>query len=96
MPTNTDNGKLAKEEPFDKPSWAKLYAADSTKEWGAVPPNHPKPEEPNFSFPADTQWDDFLHRYYKPVADAGKDFLNIPVGQRVRWFRLFGFRWEGH
>lgn len=32
--------------------------------------NHAMRDEPRFRFPADTRWDEFLHRYYKPVADA--------------------------
>jgi hypothetical protein len=32
--------------------------------------NFPMRDDPNFSFPNLTHWDEFLHRYYKPVADA--------------------------
>jgi hypothetical protein len=31
---------------------------------------HAMQDDPAFMFPADTAWDEFLHRYYKPVADA--------------------------
>jgi subtilisin family serine protease len=33
-------------------------------------PTHPRPQIDGFRFPQETQWDEFLHRYYKPVADA--------------------------
>ena len=35
--------------------------------------NHPYEPTPGFLFVEDTDWDEFLHRYYEPVADAGKD-----------------------
>ncbi|RIK37372.1 MAG: hypothetical protein DCC58_18045 [Chloroflexi bacterium] len=31
---------------------------------------YPFKDDPNFDFPTDTTWDELLHRYYKPVADA--------------------------
>ena len=37
------------------------------------PPNHPLEPAPGFKFTNDTQWDEFLHRYYEPCADAGAD-----------------------
>jgi len=64
----------------DDPENMTLYSYDYTREWGkspydpfgAVPP-HPIQQTPNFDFIGYTWWDEFLHRYYKPVADAGED-----------------------
>jgi PKD repeat protein len=77
------------EMPFDVPipscktdraSGVTTYAEDKTIEWGKAPyrapPPHPLPETPGFDFPQDTEWDEFLHRYYKPVADAGGDWIS--------------------
>lgn len=56
---------------------------------------HPHPQTPGLVFPKANQWDEFLHRYYKPVADAcvrtssgcvhGDVFspVTVFVGQRV-------------
>ena len=44
--------------------------------------NHPYQPTPGFDFVDDTWWDEFLHRYYEPVADAGKD-TGAFVGQTV-------------
>ena len=62
------------------PNELALYAEDFSREWGTVPykpfgddPPHPFNGTPNFDFVRDTWWDEFLHRYYKPVADAGED-----------------------
>jgi hypothetical protein len=35
--------------------------------------DHPYEATPGFFFVQDTWWDEFLHRYYEPVADAGED-----------------------
>lgn len=79
------------EYPFDNPwpsristpaSSLAIYAEDKTTAWGKVPDDHPYPETPNFDFPLDTQWDEFLHRYYKPCADAGED-ETVFVGETV-------------
>ena len=80
------NGKEKWESPFDypKPSkkedWSgkwRLYAEDHTIDNGKVPyfgdSPHPWPETPNLLFRDHTRWGEFLHRYYKPCADAGKD-----------------------
>ncbi len=51
---------------------------------------HAMRDDPGFSFPNDSTWDEFLHRYYKPVADAcvriGNNCLpeaSVEVGQTV-------------
>jgi len=51
---------------------------------------HPMEDDPLFRFPNSTGWDEFLHRYYKPVADACirmpagcVDAANIQVGETV-------------
>jgi len=74
---------IAAGDPFDEPNTERdtagsprvIYAEDLTDENGAVPyvgaPPHPHPEAPGFLFPAGSNWDEFLHRYYKPAADAG-------------------------
>ena len=80
------NGKVKYERPFDypKPSkeedWSglwRMYAEDHTIANGKVPyignPPHPWPETPNLLFRDSTRWDEFIHRFYKPCADAGKD-----------------------
>jgi hypothetical protein len=92
------------ENPFDDP-WPSCmtdsstslatYAEDFTTEWGKVPyfgpAPHPLPQTPNFDFRDDTLWDEFLHRYYKPVADAGGDqIIAVGPGQRGAWVVLFG------
>jgi len=77
---------ISHEYPFDCPWPSRLnddsssyaiYAEDFTTEWGKVPYSgnspHPWPQTPNLLFRDDTQWDEFLHRYYKPCADAGPD-----------------------
>jgi uncharacterized repeat protein (TIGR01451 family) len=38
---------------------------------------HPMADDPLFRFPNSTGWDEFLHRYYKPVADA---CIRLPNG----------------
>ena len=41
----------------------------------------PLMDDPGFLFPNDTTWDEFLHRYYKPVADAciGDGIPSMPM-----------------
>lgn len=63
-----------------------IYAEDYTIQWGKVPyiggTPHPHPETLNLLFRRDTQWDEFLHRYYKPCADAGEDQeIELPLEQ---------------
>ncbi len=81
--------------PFDNP-WPSrmvntttslaIYAEDNTTQWGKVPyignPPHPYPETPDLLFRIG-KWDEFLHRYYKPCADAGPDItINLTKGQK--------------
>jgi len=80
-------GKNRTDHPFDNP-WPSriktpgddpaIYAIDETTAWGKVPyvgvPPHPWDETPNFLWRDEgIKWDEFLHRYYKPCADAGAD-----------------------
>ncbi|MBK8837116.1 MAG: hypothetical protein IPO29_20595 [Anaerolineae bacterium] len=70
-----DNGGSITEgqvRAFDNPTFgAHLYQRDAAillpQLQGSV---HPLMDDPGFLFPSDTQWDEFLHRYYKPVAEA--------------------------
>ncbi len=43
--------------------------------------NHPFPPVANFAFTDSTHWDEFLIRYYKPVADAGGGLIDIRLNQ---------------
>ena len=87
-------------DPFDIP-WPScvtdtntplaIYAADRSTEWGKVPAGHPLPETPDFEFGHWNLWSSFLHRYYKPVADAGEDQnVEIPSGEDGVWITLDG------
>lgn len=70
-------------EALSLPGWAHVYAADAgacyphadsscdSSGAGTLPQNWPHPPVQNFSFADSTHWDEFLIRYYKPVADAG-------------------------
>jgi hypothetical protein len=65
-----DNSSLAK-YAFDPDDCTPPYDTctghpDSAK-------NHPVPPTPDSLFVDSTRWDEFLHRYYEPVADAGSD-----------------------
>ncbi|MCB9282915.1 MAG: lamin tail domain-containing protein [Lewinellaceae bacterium] len=48
----------------------------------ADPINHPLEPAPGFRFAQDFHWDEFLHRYYEPYADAGND-VTVYVGEQV-------------
>jgi subtilisin family serine protease len=64
---------------FDSPFPAKVvYALDPFIKVPILlaPPGHPRPEIPALRFPQDTLWDEFVHRYYKPVADACVKSIN--------------------
>lgn len=75
------------EDPADDPA---IYAEDKTTEWGKVPyanpPPHPWKETPNFLWRDEgIHWDEFLHRYYKPCADAGKDITaEVECGKKAK------------
>ncbi|MCD6481017.1 MAG: lamin tail domain-containing protein [Thermoplasmata archaeon] len=84
---NDCDGDKTTDYPFDNPWPSRLfdggdslaiYAEDKTTQWGKVPyvgklPPHPWPETPNFLWRDEgIHWDEFLHRYYKPCADAGE------------------------
>ncbi len=82
-------GKAIYVDPYDHPSWSFItdqksdrvkYASDPDDCIPNDPPNHPLAPTPNFHFPQDTKWDEFLHRYYEPVADAGADQV-VFIGQ---------------
>ncbi|MFC1573287.1 clostripain-related cysteine peptidase [Candidatus Eisenbacteria bacterium] len=77
-----EKGSGRKNDSFDFPkvratsprSQYVVYAEDTdTSEHGYVCPDDPWDEAPTFLFPPLTHWDEFVHRYYKPVADAGED-----------------------
>lgn len=81
---------------FDSPLPSpKLYAKDPAiriPKLNRPPdePTHPRPQIQGLRFPQETNWDEFLHRYYKPVADACiriagacVEFTIIAVGQTV-------------
>lgn len=89
-------GDVGTDRPFDYPwpsrvktpadSYA-IYAIDDTTKWGKVPyvgaSPHPYPETPNFLWRDEgIHWDEFLHRFYKPCADAGEDIsVEVECGQ---------------
>lgn len=45
--------------------------------------NHPFPPVPGFNFVDSTSWDEFLIRYYKPAADAGRDSTDVQLSTPV-------------
>ena len=88
------SGAGAEGEPYNNPEPSRvkspkdplaIYAIDRTTEHGKVPYKgkkpYPFPETPNLIFRS-INWHLFLHRYYKPCADAGEDqTIFIPQGQ---------------
>ena len=48
-----------------------------------APWNAPLNAAPFFDFPADTLWDEFAYRYYRPVADAAIDSATAPDGRTI-------------
>jgi hypothetical protein len=79
-------------DPYDLPEWSYKtaendgvlvkYSSDPDDATPPDPRNHPLEPAPGFLFPVETQWDELLHRYYEPCADAGKDFF-VPAGSYV-------------
>lgn len=67
LPDNSDYAKYA----FD-PNDCKPPHENCVNHF-AEAKNHPYQPTPGFDFVDDTWWDEFLHRYYEPVADAGED-----------------------
>lgn len=48
-----------------------LYALDAEIKVPSIRPSqHSRPDDAGFLFPGDSTWDEFLHRFYKPTADA--------------------------
>jgi hypothetical protein len=68
------------EEPFDAPETpVERSPGDALVKYGPdldpascglEDPDHPLGNAPDFDFPADTDWNEFLMRFYEPVADA--------------------------
>lgn len=90
------NRDCGHDEAYDDPNRVSpvamrhIYALDTDQSHGFIPAGHPMPQDTNFDFPQDTSWDEFLHRYYKPVADACIRFgggcfdsVTVPVGTPV-------------
>ena len=77
LPDNSDYAKYAFDPNDCKPPH------DPCVNHFAQAKNHPFQPTPGFDFVDDTWWDEFLHRYYEPVADAGRDtgaFVGEVVG----------------
>ncbi|NJN84178.1 MAG: hypothetical protein HC802_19145 [Caldilineaceae bacterium] len=72
----TPDRDKARECGFDNPLPSPvLYAKDAEilapiLRQPAASPTHPRVQIPGLRFPDENSWDEFLHRYYKPVADA--------------------------
>jgi hypothetical protein len=67
LPDNSDYAKYAFDPNDCKPPH------DPCVNHFAQAKNHPYQPTPGFDFVDDTWWDEFLMRYYEPVADAGRD-----------------------
>ena len=79
-----EDGETDRGEPYDNAFDAyKVSRAEGTQTKYSFDPddgtptgnvvNHPHIPAPDFRFPTDKLWDEFLHRYYEPCADAGED-----------------------
>ncbi len=77
------------DDPWPSPH---LYQRDtSIKIPRLISAPHALPDDPDFLFPRGNRWDEFLHRYYKPVADACirppgggcVESIILEVGERV-------------
>ena len=76
------------DDPDPSPTLYSLDAAIRLPQ--LVGQNHALADDPGFDFVNDHTWDEFLHRYYKPVADgcirwggACSSFVIVPVGTTV-------------
>lgn len=71
-PSEGGDIEVPSKRAFDDPTFGThLYARDAA----ILIPRlrntlHPLMDDSGFRFPTVTEWDEFLHRYYKPVADA--------------------------
>ncbi|MBI2092391.1 MAG: lamin tail domain-containing protein [Deltaproteobacteria bacterium] len=55
-----------------------IYAPDTD---ATAAKDHPLPPVPNFRFVSETLWDEFVHRYYNPVADASCVRKDAPANE---------------
>lgn len=79
FPDHETNPQVKNNPPFDHPNPADhVYASEPNpllpRLAGA---NHPLVADAAFEFPGATSWDEFLFRYYEPVADA---CIRVPGG----------------
>lgn len=72
LPDAGGNVDAASQRAFDNPKFGThLYKKDATILLPRLrATNHTMVDDPGFQFPIGTRWDEFLHRFYKPVADA--------------------------
>lgn len=72
LPDRGGNVDAASQRAFDNPKFGThLYKKDAEILLPRLrATDHTMVDDANFEFPNDTRWDEFLHRFYKPVADA--------------------------
>ena len=72
MPDRGGSIISGQERAFDHPRFGRhLYQRDADIRLPRLLNSvHPMADDAGFLFPRDNGWDEFLHRYYKPVADA--------------------------